>query len=137
MNLIFNKSVGPYILGSPISNYLFDDIEFEFLKANGSDDWDCYRNKNDKFDIYIEEGLIISISCEKTCFYEGVNIIGIMIMELTKLIGEFPNLNITDAFEMHSDNTVQIVYEFDKWGIQVWTKKGKIVNIFCSYDDEK
>ena len=131
--LIPFKSVGPFRFGTKISDYLENSV-YNYIQKKDPDEtnWDCYEIESPKLDIYVENGLIQSIACYKKCILNGKNIIKIKIGDFISHVNEYPDLNQTDAIFIGNEEKPQVVYEFDKFGLQVWVKEGIIITVYCS-----
>jgi hypothetical protein len=119
--------VGDFVIGNPIRLYL-EKFSFEIYPKEGKYDCIKYVIKNPVISLFVEEGMINSISCEEECLYKGRNLIGISIEEFISHTG-FTHEEEIDELIFEEDNIPQYVYEFDEVGLQVWVKMEKIVVI--------
>ena len=128
-------SIGPFVLGSNVSDYF--DKKYEHMKyrmADGDgDDYDSYFFQD--YDIYIttkpDELKIDSITAETSVIWNEKNLIG---MKITKFMKEFPVTlyKVEKGFYIMRHDQNQTVYDFENPDIQVWTWWGKIVTVIIS-----
>jgi len=127
-NWVPKIGLGPFKLGKKIEKYK-KEFELILLDEEDSTNWDSY--KLPKLDVYIdvEDGIIESIQSDEYFCYVGINLIGLTLSELNK---NLPNssLNIGDYVE-YDDGDIQIPYDFDELGLQVWLSNDKVVSIIC------
>jgi len=122
-------SVGPFKFGSPISTYL-DKYICQYYPAESEVGWESYVFKKPLINVYTENGLIHAIKCEKFCIIGRVNIIGMDLISLVKTLGV--NYDFSEKIFIDSDDGYQDVFDFDKFGLQVWVVESKVVTVFCS-----
>lgn len=127
--------IGPFDFNEPIAKY---ESPFFLVKdTNEGDKYDVYSLEYPAADLYVQDGIIESINCYEECIYKGRNIIGMTIDEFIKFYEILPIEDI-DELDFEEDNIPQYVYEFDQIGLQVWVKRGKILNVIASgVDDEE
>ncbi len=133
--LIPNISLGIFKFGNNIEKYIHQ-FDYEYSQVEPESDYYVYEFENPNIDVYVEEGLVESISCRKKCIYKGKNIIGMKIQEFINLSNAFPDLNLTDTAYTDEENknidNPQIIYEFENLGLQTWVKNSIIISVFCS-----
>lgn len=129
--IILYKSVGPFELGTNISQYTEFELEF-FPKETEQEDWDSYSYKDGIIDICTHAGVIASIACRGDCFLNGHFLIGMNINTFFSLFN-IDRANISSDVVYFPDDTEQDVYEIDPLGLQVWAdEQGQIVTVFVS-----
>lgn len=128
-------SIGPFVLGSNVSDHF--DKEYERMRYRVADgdgaDYDSYNFPD--YDIYVttkpDDIRIESISAETSVIWNGKNLIG---MKITKFMEEFPVTlyKVEKGFYVMRYDQNQTVYDFEDPDIQVWTWWGKIVTVIIS-----
>jgi hypothetical protein len=132
--IIPNKSVGEFKLNDDISIYL-KKYDFEYLRFDDIIVSEMYLLEDEGITLSVEDNKIDSISCEKNCYLNGKNIIGMNINEFIKLIDAKPD-EIETLYV--TDTDTQDVYDFEDLGFQVWCDKDTIVEIVViTYEDEE
>lgn len=132
-NLKFFKSVGILKLNTAIKEYesllVFTIEDYSDLSAPSTN----YSLKNPSITIFVIEGIIDSIACYEELFYKDKNLLGITIEEFMDFTKEIPSEEV-DELNFEHDDIPQFVYEFEKIGLQVWSKgkKGKIVTVIVN-----
>ena len=130
------KGVGPFMFEEAIASYIDN---FGLIEVPEGDDeitnWSNYEMPGYGIDLYVEDGKIVSICCEYQCFFRGKNLIGLTLQEVIEVVGLEPEKDV-DTIEL-ADDGEQLVYEFDDAALQLWTKDGVAVAVFCgpAYDD--
>lgn len=124
------KGVGSFSFGRSIEEYKNHDFVFEL--GEDSTDWNEYQLENNGLYIYVEDGLIVSINCNKECWLKGVNLIGHNIYDFSdKFKLSLEDREVDQLYDANSDED-QDVYEFDELGIQIWSFQGVIRTVICS-----
>ncbi len=124
------KSVGHFIFGTPIDEYYkkfslrpipeeyYEGVDWEVFGISGRDD----------LRLYFEKGRLKAVSCEESCLYRDMNLIGMAFEEVSSMFNAEPD--IMEPEEL-SDGWHE-VYEFEESGLQLWVKKGIAVTAICS-----
>lgn len=124
-----NSRVGLIKLGDKIDEYL-DDFGLilldEHLDATG---W--VRYKVPDIDTYIdaEDGVIVSISSYEIFIFDNNNLIGMDTKDLNKALGYNPD-EIGNQV-LYGDGDIQIPYDYNDLGLQLWISNGKVVLASC------
>lgn len=129
--LIPNKSVGKYMIGENIQTYLQFKHDYEHCVEK---DYECdkYVFPDDNIIVYVEDDKIQSISCEKTCYWQGVNLIRMnfdFFLKQYKVMYDSKDeifMCVADRFQ------TQKVYDFDKLGLQIWVWRNLIRTVIVS-----
>lgn len=143
-NYIPNTSCGPFLIGDNILNYLHlqhTKIHCSMEKY-GLPDYDFYYFKDFGIRIYTEEydvNKICTIFCDEACYWEGRNIIGMLISVFIKTYNLHPVLDdgeLTFVLDEKHRYT-QRIYEFeDNIGLTIWTWRKRIVTVaICNNND--
>ncbi|WP_020592810.1 hypothetical protein [Kiloniella laminariae] len=125
-----NISLGPFKIGEKISYYessmgvyLDPDLEEE------------YNVPNSEIYLSTEAGRINMIYSYETCFYKGINIIGLSIQNVPRLLGW--NADEVGGGVEYDNSDVQYPYEFEDLGLRLWVKDSRVVSaaVTCYPDD--
>ena len=133
--LIPNESVGKYTIGDRIHKYLHLKHVHEHCVEKYFE-YDRYEFPDDDIIIYAENDIIQNISCDKTCFWQGVNLIRMNFDNFLKRYKiTFDNkediyMRVADRFQ------TQKVYDFDKLGLQIWVWRNLIRTVIVSKYEE-
>ena len=129
--LIPNKSVGKYIIGEKIHAYLQLNHYYEHC-IESFFEYDRYEFPDDDIIVYVEDEIIQSITCNKTCFWKGVNIIHMNFESFLKHYTVMYDskdevyLRVAERFQ------TQKVYDFDELGLQIWVWRNLIRTVIVS-----
>ena len=129
-----NQSLGPVFIGSKIENYIgvFALTKDTTVDATG---WDTYVFPNHNIYIDTDNGKVVSITSYSEFFYKGQNLIGLGILELSKLFGVDPD-EIGDPVE-YEDGDIKQPFEYFDLGLQVWMSDGTVTSVSCMcYEEE-
>lgn len=125
-------SIGPFYFGETIFKYK-DLYQLELVPDEfviKGDNWDTYElNGYDDARIHCENNKIISIACYKEFYYNGVNLIGKKLTEVSKLLKLSPD-EYGDI--IYINESPEIPVEFDSVNLQLWCKNEIVVTAFCS-----
>ena len=133
--LIPNISVGKYIIGDKIHKYLQLSHHHEHCVEKYFE-YDRYEFPDDNITVYVEDEIIQNISCEKTCFWQGRNLIRMNFEFFLKQYNvvydhkEEIYMQVSDRFQ------TQKVYDFDELGLQVWVWRNLIRTVIVSKYEE-
>jgi hypothetical protein len=126
------KSIGEFILGNTIDMYL---IKYKFIYSSDVNNIGIEVYELPEFglsmNIIIKSKIIYFIICSVELIYLDKNIIGMDIQKFIKFSNE-KYFGEVDKVDFEEDNIPQYVYEFENIGLQIWTKKGKIVTAIAS-----
>lgn len=134
MKLQLNKfvSVGPFSLGSNVTDYPFD-FEVEFDPTYG----DSYILPHLGLSLVVDNNNCIDfIICRSELIIDEVNIIGLAYKELVSHLDVTYKVEV-EPLDFEDDNIPQLVYELDQWGLQIWTKGDIIVTAIMNDGDEE
>ena len=129
--LMPNKSVGKYIIGEKIHAYLplkhFHEhcVESDF-------EYDRYEFPDDDIIVYVEDEIIQSISCKKTCFWQGANLIRMNFEFFLKHYKVMYDSKDEIFMRVAERCQTQKVYDFDKLGLQIWVWRNLIRTVIVS-----
>lgn len=127
--LIPFKSVGKYNIGGSIDEHIEQAISVD--DEADSTGWITYSMK-DGIDLYVEENKIISICCTKTCYYNGLDLIGLSTVNFEGILGLDRQEREVDKIYLDSRNKKVDVVEYDEVGIQAWIDDDEIINLICN-----
>ncbi|UMY65276.1 MULTISPECIES: hypothetical protein [unclassified Flavobacterium] len=117
------EQVGEFKLGTPINDYL-KSFSFTFSEKDTITEWETYELQEEGLELYVENGLIVSICCRDECIYKGRNMIG---MGIDEFLSAF-SVHSSSSNKIHlDDDESQFVYDIDEMGLQVWSRNGRIV----------
>jgi hypothetical protein len=127
------KSVGVFELNSLISNY---EKKFPFIVENYKDyvaPSVNYSLVKPKITLYVINERIDSIACYEELYFNEKNLLNLTLKEFMDQMNQIKYDDV-DELLFEDDNIPQFVYEFEKIGMQVWTKgiNGKIVTIIVN-----
>lgn len=112
-SLVPGESVGPFELGVNIGDVRDKyDLYLDDYYSNIT-----YVDDVRKLLIVVEDEVISSIICSKSCIYKGTNLIGLKIPACLELLGCKGDHPIDDTVEW--DDFVQHYYEIEEMGVQV------------------
>lgn len=136
--LYINHSYGSFLLGDNIEKYI--RIKHRTVKTDKNDYYKhCYYFYDYSIEAWCISSFIDVICCDKECWYKGMNLIGMTFDAFLQLLNSEPSqsqvIYVHKGYKKNGEN--QIVYDFDKEGLQVWVWLGKIVTILITkYDPE-
>jgi hypothetical protein len=121
-----NSSLGPIKLGDQISSY----IQNLHLSNDGAEDdatnWIGYKLSNVDIYIYVENGIIVSITSYDEFIYKDKNIIGMKVNQLSEILGCEPSeLGKPVLFD---DGDIQTPFEYFHLGLQLWVSNEIVVS---------
>lgn len=136
INLIPNKSVAQFEFGEKIEKYFH--LKYSLIPKQSDQEYaaDIYTFFNSHLSIYVDnDNKIETIVCEKECFLENVNLIGLNIDKFQLQFNIVAN-KIEKIYMSYLDlNRTETVYEFIHLGLQIWTYRKKIFSITCIKDE--
>jgi hypothetical protein len=137
--LILNKSLGEFIIGDNIEEYLrlshtVNHIDLETYS------YDSYAFYNNTITIWTtSDNKIDTIRCESKCYFKNQNLIGIPYEKFIVLVSRQPDSESTGYVPVYlGRRQKQKVYEFIALGLQIWVWRKKIKEVLISqYDNVK
>lgn len=131
--LIPNISYGIFIIGEDISKYLYlpHNREYREEKLFSYDSYDFYK---EDIIIWVDNGKIDTIRCEKECYWMGYNLIGMLydyfLTFLSKKEPDTEDICYVPISPYRGQN--QKVYDFDDLGLQIWVWRNRIKTVLIS-----
>ncbi|WP_193368239.1 HEAT repeat domain-containing protein [Pelagibius marinus] len=128
--LIPNISLGPFVFGTEIDEYV-DRFAARFKEdpEAGPEEWQTFSLPHSDDYLSVEEGVLVCVTGYKGVIYKGVDLVGLTLAELEKLLGCPPD-DIGPTVE-YENGEVQTAYDFDDFGLGVWTADDKVVSVSC------
>lgn len=127
-----NSSFGPIKLGDGINSYV---QKLHLLNDVAEDDftnWIGYKLPNVDIYIYVENGIIVSITSYEEFVYKGKNVIGMKGNQLGEILGCEPSeLGRSVLFD---DGDIQTPFEYFNLGLQLWVSNGIVVSASILHD---
>ncbi len=134
--LVPNKSVGIFLLGEPISNYLNKKYSIDNYEVL-NDKYDSYIFHEDSLNVDVRKGLICSITCEESCYWQGRNLIRMNFKKFLETYGLQYDGKDEIVLEIGKGYQTHKVYDFDELGLQIWVWRNLIRTVIVSnYQDE-
>jgi hypothetical protein len=96
-------------------------------EENESVGWRTYGIE-ESLRVYCVEGKVVSIAVYSTLIYKGKNLIGVDVKDLNSVLGP---VKIESEGMVDLTNGVQEVLDIDDLGLQVWTRKNRVVSVTC------
>lgn len=139
LELIPNVSVGMFVLGDNINKYLnlphtVEHIEDEYLS------YDDYDFPEQYVSMWVENQKIDTIHCDRYCFWQNENLIGMSYDRFLLLIGgQKPDVEDVCYLPISRDRGQNHkVYDFEDFGLQIWVWRNKIRSVsITKYDSEE
>jgi hypothetical protein len=136
--LTINKSLGVFIIGNIIDNYLHLSYKFkhEDYDTFSSNTYDFYKGKVSIWTIEDDDNqinVIHTIRCNSECYWKDYNLIGMNYENFIILAEQQPNGEDIYYVPISSDRGQnQKVYDFDALGLQIWVWRKKIKTILIT-----
>ena len=131
MILVPNTSVGMFMIGDHISNYLdYPHVVEKHQEKEYS--YDSYIFFNPNIILWVEDNKIETICCKKECYWEGNNLIKMPFEKFLLTYSLKPNKPDSIYLLVNGKGQNQLVYEFDKFGLQIWVWRKKIVTVLVT-----
>ncbi len=125
-----NSSLGPIKLGDQISHYV---EKFHLKDANDDNDditgWVSYVLPSVDTYVYVENGIIVSITSYEEFFYKEKNIIGVKTSELLNILGRDPDE--IGVSVLYDNGVIQTPFEYLDLGLQLWVRDEEVVSASC------
>ncbi len=129
-----NKSLGPIIIDSKISDYFENLNVVRDETSTDSTDWDTYIVPANDVYIDVDGEDVVSITAYREFKYDGKNVIGMTTAQLEKVLGCTPD-EVGEAVE-YDDGDVKTSFDYFDLGLQIWASDEVITSATClSYDD--
>ncbi|WP_321518436.1 hypothetical protein [uncultured Bacteroides sp.] len=135
LELIPNKSVGIFCLGSDVRKYTHIP---HYLTKNKENDfsYESYDFYEQDIVVWVEKGRIETLCCKNRCYWQGLNLIKMPFDEFQSLYNVVPDKSENIYLLVNGRGQNQTVYDFDKLGLQIWGWRKKIVTVLVSnYQD--
>ena len=130
--LIPNRSVGDFFLGHNINEYLVYEHEYYLKNADEFAD-DLYEFYSPPVSIWTNnDHNIITIGCYKECYWQGRNLLKMSFEEFLSFYKVAPDYSDKIYILVNGRGQNQMVYDFDKLGLQIWVWRKKIVTVLVS-----
>lgn len=134
--MIPRVSMGGITLGDKIDSYLSreDCFHFKGYVLGAEEEW--YEFDNGSLVVWLKDGFIDSISCEKNVFWQGMPIIGMNINTFVELFQlHIDTCDREYLYEVPDNKHAQYQYTFhEPLGIYVWTWRKRIVTVYITRD---
>lgn len=125
-----NSSLGPIKLGDQVSHYV---EKFHLKDANDDNDditgWVSYVLPSVDTYVYVENGIIVSITSYEEFIYKEKNIIGVKTSELLNILGRDPDE--IGVSVLYDNGVIQTPFEYLDLGLQLWIKDEEVVSASC------
>jgi hypothetical protein len=130
--LVPNVSVGPFIFGNKVTDYL-DYYHNHFPKQNGRNH-ESYSFFNPPLIVFISDldDYIESITCKDFLFFKNENLIGMNLLRFIQLGGFNPIKKERLYVDRDDHIRSMMVYDFDDMGLLLWTYRNKVIFVSCS-----
>ena len=129
--LIPNKSLGIFILGSSIKKYVHlpHDLAKNEVKYFSYDSYNFYELG---LIVWVEKGKVETVCCKNECYWRGYNLLKMPIDKFQSLYNVMPDKSEKIYHLVNGRGQNQMVYDFDKLGLQIWVWRKKIVTVLVS-----
>jgi len=129
--LVPNKSVGEFVLGSDIRKYTHLP---HYLTKNKEKDfsYESYNFYEKDLILWVEKSKIETICCEKECYWADHNLIKMPFDEFLLSYNVTPDKSENIYILVNGKGQNQTVYDFDKLGLQIWVWRKRIVTVLVS-----
>ncbi len=110
----------------------YTNFDFRYTSLDSDDiGYETYDVDDFGLTLYVENRIIVSMSCTYELLYKGRNIIG---MDINEFINYY-EVNYSGTIDkiFVNDEESQNVYEFDTLGLQIWCRYNQIVTVIASY----
>lgn len=131
--LIPQVSVGKFILGDNISNYLH--ISHRVIHHDEDQiPYDSYIFDDLGITIWVENNKVDTVSCIVECIWKDKNLIKMKFDDFLSICNNIPDKEESIYLLVNGRGQNQIVYDFDDLGLQIWVWRKKIVTVIISKD---
>ncbi|MBP1630328.1 MAG: hypothetical protein H6Q15_1221 [Bacteroidetes bacterium] len=130
ITLIPKISVGNFIFGDNISNYLY--IPHRVVHHDEDElPYDSYIFDELGITIWVEDHKIESISCIIECIWGNKNLVRMCFDDFLSICNNKPNKTESIYLLVNGRGQNQIVHDFDELGLQIWVWRKKIVTVIA------
>ena len=127
--LVLNTAYNDFILDADISNYLYKNHTKEVYKESTFINR-SYHFYDDEIDVWCDsDGRINTIRCASSCFYQGIELIGLPFQTFLSVIRVLPDNYEQIYLLVNGRGQNQHVYDFSTIGLQVWVWRQKIKSV--------
>lgn len=128
--LVPNKSYAGFILGEDIHKYLGNNCIYDIQVINNSTEVKNYIFYNPEISIDTIYSKIQNIDCEKTCYWQGKNLIGMYYKDFLEMAKISPDEKDTIYLPIHQNRGQNHkVYTFYDLGLMIWVWRNKIRSV--------
>lgn len=129
--LIPNKSLGIFILGSSIKKYVHlpHDLAKNKEKYFSYDSYNFYELG---VIVWVEKGKVETVCCKNECYWKGDNLLRMSIDKFQSLYNVISDKSEKIYHLVNGRGQNQMVYDFDQLGLQIWVWRNKIVTVLVS-----
>jgi hypothetical protein len=127
-DLVPKISVGPFVIGTSINDYLSMPLCEIVNEFDDGVDWKGFDLIGSGIRIYFENEILISVSCDEECYYNGLNLIGMDYQEFKSIVQAEP----VGFSEEDLDDGIRLIYDYDSLELLVYVKDGQVILISCS-----
>ena len=125
-----NHSLGGVSLGRDIAIYIEEyGLSKDESNIDDGTNWDTYNSTYLDLEIHSDAGKIVSITTETELIYQGENLIGLTVEQVTSLLGRTAD-EIGESVE-YEDGEIQTPYDFFDLGLQLWAESCNVVSASC------
>lgn len=123
-----NISVGVFKFQESINPLI---SEFNLLKLDEKQgEWDGYEIPNHETRVYVDDnGIIECVGCFDNLYYQGKNLFGLKIDEITKIMGEEGKIGKAVLSDFQDGEFEKTPIEFEQWGLEIWFRHGVVESI--------
>ena len=125
-----NKSLGAIEFDTSIEIYINSIGAYMSEPKNDITGWETYEIDNEELYIYVEEGLVVSVSAYESIYFKNINLIGLSQKELIEILEVEPDEVGTPV--LYEDGDVQTPLDFDSLGLGAWISNDRLVSGCCS-----
>lgn len=134
ITLIPNTSVGNFIFGDNIKNYLH--LPHSIIHHNEDElPYESYIFYELGITIWVEKYRIDTISCIMECIWKGKNLVKMYFDDFLSICKIVPKKTENIYLLVNGRGQNQMVYDFDELGLQIWVWRKKIVTVIACKED--
>ncbi len=133
--LIPNKSIGIFHIGDNIKKYI--NLTYRITRHNEDEiAYDSYQFDELGITLWVEENKINSIRCTKECIWKNKNLINMNFDDFLLISNQEPDKKENIYLLVNDRGQNQMVYDFNKLGLQIWVWREKIRTVIVSNYNE-
>ena len=128
--LVPNKSYAGFVLGEDIHKYLGSNRIYDIQIIDGTIKVKNYGVYDPEISIDTICSKIQNIDCEKTCYWQGKNLIGMCykdFLEMVKILPDEKDIIYLPIYQNRGQN--HKVYTFYSLGLMIWVWRDKIRSV--------